>query len=268
MLNTRGTMPGLAKCSTIGISQFCTVLILGCGGATVEPTVKPTVEPAFEASITIAGGDEVTGDTTVKLALSAQGAATVEIGEQADLSDAKSLTFAATISWTLSKADGPKTLYARFANSAGDQSEIVSDDIALDTTAPTLTVDAPAVSGDETVRLEVTVVDATEVVVTVDGVPVTVTKGAFFVDVELPNEGVNSFVVVATDVVEHETAQTVEVTLDTIPPVVTIDTPEDGALVGSSPVAVTGTVEDATDIILTVNGERATVAGGQSLEIP
>ncbi len=45
--------------------------------------------------------------------------------------------------WTLSSGDGPKTVYVKFSDKAGNWSMAYSDSITLDTKGPTITVTSP-----------------------------------------------------------------------------------------------------------------------------
>ena len=53
--------------------------------------------------------------------------------------------YAASAAWTLAGGkDGARTVYAQFADGAGNTSAVVSDTITLDTTAPTAVKTKPA----------------------------------------------------------------------------------------------------------------------------
>ncbi len=52
--------------------------------------------------------------------------------------------------WTLSSGDGPKTVYVKFSDKAGNWSGAYSDSITLDTQGPSITVTSP--TEDEVIR--------------------------------------------------------------------------------------------------------------------
>ncbi|MEO6325293.1 MAG: Ig-like domain-containing protein, partial [Thermoanaerobaculia bacterium] len=59
------------------------------------------------------------------------------------------------------------------------------------------------------------------------------------------------------------TTSTALISLDTVPPVISIDSPRPGAFLGSSPIPVSGTAVDAHPGSVTVNGVPAIVSGNQ-----
>lgn len=96
----------------------------------------------------------------------------------------------------------------------------------------------------------------------VDGTVATVSSQEFTVDGVDLAEGANTLVATATNafaVVEHR----IEVTLDTEPPLLRVETPVDGDVIFSIPsVLVTGTASDPNGIArVTVNGAEATRSG-------
>ena len=101
---------------------------------------------------------------------------------------------------------------------------------------------------------------------TVNGIAVVQSAGSFSIPVPLV-EGLNVLTVVATSAAGSASTATVQVTLDTTPPHVTIDAPADGAVTTDSSVTVTGLANDvvvgtvnAQDVQVTVNGIAAQVA--------
>lgn len=86
--------------------------------------------------------------------------------------------------------------------------------------------------------------------------PAGLTNGGFGVAVSL-KEGNNTITCVAQDAAGHVGAASIQVTLDTTPPRVTIQTPRDGALLTATPVSVTGMINDI--VVGTVNVEEARV---------
>src|SRR4030042_2901723 len=92
--------------------------------------------------------------------------------------------------------------------------------------------------------------------VTIDGDGVSVLADGTFEGEVVLAEGDNVFVVEATDAVGNTATADVTIVLDTTAPVITIDAPDDGAVVTEAAVTVSGTVDDAAAIAW-VNGVAA-----------
>ena len=92
---------------------------------------------------------------------------------------------------------------------------------------------------------------------TVNGIPTPQSAGSFSVSVPLL-EGNNTITGVATNGAGNVGTASIQVTLDTTPPRVTIDSPIDGFVVTDSSVTVTGKINDT--VVGTVNPGQATVA--------
>lgn len=141
--------------------------------------------------------------------------------------------------------------------------------VTRDTQAPTATIEDPANGtftnqANQTVTGTVSEADAT-VAVDVGGPPVaaTVVDTGFSADVVLA-EGANTISAAATDAVGNTgPSDSVQVTLDTVDPVVDITSPDVGAEIQASKVTVEGTVEEAVALqSVIVNGVTASVANG------
>ena len=105
------------------------------GAAPPSDTMPPT------GTVLINNDDSYTVSTSVTLALSAAdddpvGVTQMRVSNTADFTGAGWQSFAASLAWTLTDGDGPKTVYAAFRDAAGNPSEVSSDSIALDTTLP------------------------------------------------------------------------------------------------------------------------------------
>jgi large repetitive protein len=153
-----------------------------------------------------------------------------------------------------------------------------------DTTPPTVTLRSPA-SGTITQAISVPVVlSATD-----DRGVVSVTAGAtsfvlgadgFYRATLALAEGTNVFDIVALDAAGNAGHGPLLVTRDSTAPNLVVTSPADGAHIGASSVTVTGTVQDATAVAVTVNGTPvspdatgafstsvALVAGSNSLSV-
>ena len=102
--------------------------------------------------------------------------------------------------------------------------------------------------------------------VTINGVNAPVTNGQFLATIPLV-EGLNTLTAVANNSSGTATSASVQVTLDTTPPHITIDSPASGTTTTASSVTVTGTANDVVvgtvnsgDVSVTVNGVAAVVA--------
>jgi hypothetical protein len=99
-------------------------------------------------------------------------------------------------------------------------------------------------------------VDNSADTVTVNGIAAFPTNGAFSVQVPL-NEGANTLTALASNAGGNQATASVNVTLDTTPPHLTIDSPADKSVTTNATVTVTGTVNDI--VVGTVNDQNAAV---------
>jgi prepilin-type N-terminal cleavage/methylation domain-containing protein len=124
---------------------------LSCSVSTVDPSAGnggPNV-----GTIHIANDATYTTTTIVTLQIAkGSGPAPAYMAFSSDGSSwAPQVAYSTTASWTLVSGDGTKTVYARFYDSSGLYSALMSDTIVLDTTAPgapsSLHVDTSLISG-------------------------------------------------------------------------------------------------------------------------
>lgn len=108
--------------------------------------------------------------------------------------------------------------------------------------------------------------DPTAVAVSCNDQPVSLTAGSFSGNLTL-HEGPNTLTCVARDGAGRIGTASIAVTLDTAPPRVTITTPSDGATLTSTPVTVTGMINDIVvgtvnelEALVTCNGRSGQVA--------
>ncbi len=164
---------------------------------------------------------------------------------------------------TVPVADGPAALEVVAWDEAGNSAN-AQRSITVDSVPPALVITAPApglATRATTLEIRGTVSDATAVEVTVDGTAAALAAGEFAFTASLPAEGPRSFVVRARDAAGNVSEATVTVTVDRTPPTLAIATPDEGAIVKALPLAVAGTVTDATGVVVSVQGAAATVAG-------
>jgi hypothetical protein len=109
------------------------------GPVAMATIVLDTVPPVV--GISMNGGAGFTGSRAVSVTLDVIDdlhATTMWIGEDPTLQGASPIPFATPTVWTLSEGDGPKTLFARVVDAAGNLGPISGADIVLDTTPPVL----------------------------------------------------------------------------------------------------------------------------------
>lgn len=134
--------------------------------------------------------------------------------------------------------------------------------------APQLAITSPAnlsITNLSPATVNGTVSDAAATV-TVNGIAAPQSDGSFTIPVPLV-EGLNVLTAVATNTSGVASTATVQVTLDTTPPHITIDSPADRSTTTAASVTVTGLANDvvvgtvnAQDVQVTVNGIAAQVA--------
>ncbi|NOZ84841.1 MAG: hypothetical protein GXP49_00985 [Deltaproteobacteria bacterium] len=100
-----------------------------------DSVVLDSVAPT-DAVLQIQSGATLTSDRNVTLTLSAKGATRMMISADAGFIGADWTLFAPSLDWTLGRGDGVKTLHAKFADNAGNETSPISANITLDTTAP------------------------------------------------------------------------------------------------------------------------------------
>ncbi|NOZ86233.1 MAG: hypothetical protein GXP49_08190 [Deltaproteobacteria bacterium] len=104
--------------------------------AMVSDSIVLDRQPPENPAVVIQDGSTYTTQRNVVLTLSASGASAMKLGDQHALSGAVWTTFSPSIAYTLSLPEGTKTVYARFRDEAGNETETVWDDIVLDMTPP------------------------------------------------------------------------------------------------------------------------------------
>lgn len=128
-----------------------------------------------------------------------------------------------------------------------------------DTIAPIVSINEPAnlsLSSTSPIAVSGTVDDSNPVTVTVNGVAANVTGNTWDASVSL-KEGNNVLTAVAEDEAGNVATASIQVTLDTQPPTVTIDSPPDGFVTNQPTVTVAGMINDI--VVGTVNGDQAQV---------
>ncbi len=132
-----------------------------------------TVVPA-DPSVSINSGAAWSTSGTVDLALGATGSPSeMMVSNDAGFAGAGWESYGTSkSSWALTAGDGVRTVYAKFRDAAGNVSAVVSDDIQVDTaapTSPTISINGGAAySSSATVDLALSAIGATEMMVSND----------------------------------------------------------------------------------------------------
>jgi hypothetical protein len=154
-------------------------------------------------------------------------------------------------------SEGANTVTAQATDSVGNSTQ-AQISVTLDSIAPVVTISSP--SNLSTLNLPAVTVSGTiddpSATIEVNGVGATITGGTYSADIIL-GEGTRFITAVAQDPLGNTGTANISVMIDTTPPRVILNTPMDGATVYSSPITVTGMINDI--VSGTVNGNNATV---------
>ncbi len=94
--------------------------------------------PPADCSLLINNGDKWLRNKNgrVSLSLRAEGASQMMVGNAPGFPQGKWVPFRTAIAWTIQGPEGPHTVYAKFRDAAGNESEVVSDEIISDFNPP------------------------------------------------------------------------------------------------------------------------------------
>lgn len=155
-------------------------------------------------------------------------------------------------------AEGTHVLHVSATDTAGNASNATVT-FTLDRTTPTIDLDAPAdrayLPGPVTLTFDAADANLAAVGATLNG-------AAFASGDTVTDEGTYVLVVTATDRAGNEASATRTFTIDRTPPVLSVASPRDGALIAGSSVTLFGDVSDASPVVVTVNGVAARAGGG------
>ncbi|HEX8363056.1 MAG TPA: RHS repeat-associated core domain-containing protein, partial [Longimicrobium sp.] len=157
--------------------------------------------------------------------------------------------------------EGTNFLTLSATDAAGNAASAVRQ-VVLDTRAPELAVTAPAeglATRESSVVVTGTAKDASAVTVTVNGVAATLAEGAFRAEVPLAADGPVTLAIVATDAAGNAAQAERRIVRDTQAPTLTLAAPSEGMVTRESSVALSGRVEDATALTLTLGGAPVAV---------
>ena len=148
----------------------------------------------------------------------------------------------------------------------GGNAAASTSSFVVDTQMPAIEIVQPGLNqytSAAVIDVSGSVIDASPATVTVNGVDAAV-SGSSFTATNVPiGSGPDvDVVVLATDAAGNTARISRVVHVDRDAPVVHIDRPAAGAFVGSAAIAVSGTVSDASPVVVRVNGVSATVGNG------
>jgi hypothetical protein len=152
--------------------------------------------------------------------------------------------------WTLTSGDGPKTVYVKYKDNAGNWSQSYSNTITLDTSAPAISINPVTTPTNQNVTLSYTVSDnftpQNEIIVTGDNSP-------------YASEGTHNVTLAVKDKAGNISSKSLSFTIDKTPPVIIITSPQDGSVVEESEIALTGTIDGSRfseNVTLTSEGQN------------
>ena len=163
---------------------------------------------------------------------------------------------AATASITTALTDGSHTMTVSVLDWAGNAATATST-FTVDAVAPVVTITAPATSSwnsGSSLQVRGTVVDASPLTLSVNGVQTVATSGAFTVTVPT-TEGSFLIRAVATDAAGNVGTSEITVNVDSLPPVIHVDAPAAGFVTSASSFTLSGTVSDTSTVTLQLDGQ-------------
>ena len=240
-----------------------TVEVSDSDGRTVTETVTTTVDTGSPVLTLNAPATSDSTEVTITGTVSDAGdiaATSLSVNSE---STPVTLDSNGEFSQTVTLDDGENTITLSATDAAGNENSVTqTTTVSLDTTPPTVTLEAPATSTESTVTVTGTVVDESEVdsvSLSVDGEhsqDVTLDSNNEFETTLSLSEGENTISLSATDAYGNEATKTATTFVDSTAPTVTLDAPANS---DSTDVSVSGTVVDnlASDpsATISVNGE-------------
>ncbi|MFA5832146.1 MAG: RHS repeat-associated core domain-containing protein [Bacteroidota bacterium] len=234
---------------------FLLLAVIGKHSTTQQDTIPPTLS----LSSPVDGFITNTNNVTVNGIATDQSAVTVMVnGSAVTVGSGGAFSTAVTLS------EGTNTITVIATDASNNQTTKVRT-VIKDAISPSLTVSTPE-NGTTTIQLTTlvqgTVYDSTTVLLTINGLSVSVSPAGTFTYSLSLNEGSNEITTVATDASGNSTTDTRTVTRSTIPPAITVSSPTDGGITNQSLVTVSGTVSSTNTTELKVNGTIVTIGSG------
>jgi RHS repeat-associated protein len=159
-------------------------------------------------------------------------------------------------------AEGENQLAIEASDRAGNKAQLTHI-VNLDSIAPQIQITSPAAGmllALPSVSVRGTVADTHEVTVKVNDIQAVVSAGGFSAQVPL-QQGMNRISVVARDQAGNSASRSVDVSVDSVAPQLSIVAPANDALLNSRAITVSGSLSEAGIVSVTVNGWAAAIAG-------
>ncbi len=242
----------VSECPPEGGSEYCRQDTVN---VTVENVEEDTEAPEIEITSPDAG--ELLGAAPVSVSASLEDNIAVNTSSVAVMLDGANVTAqctatAVSVSCSLTPADGAHSISIDCKDTSNNPAARKSVNFTLDTVAPSMAVTSHtngSTVNSASVNLAGTVSDVTSGVasVEVNGTAAAVNGGNWTLNNFALDEGANAISVVAEDTAGHSRTVTLTINYvapDTEKPVITLESPEAGELVGATPVLVSAVLED------------------------
>lgn len=230
---------------------------------TSVPLTVDRVAPAVAITGPLPGAVLRGPAVTVTGTLGDASSATVSVNGVAAVFDPSSPPLSRTFSATVPVADGVVTLVAS-ATDAASNTSAASVSITVDSIAPLVAILQPA-DGQYTNATEIpvsgTVIDATAVAVTVNGIAAVVNASAFAATIPVGSGPISTIAIVATDAAGNTSERSLSLQVDRVSPAIAITAPAASAYLKGPSISVSGTVDDVAIATVTVNGQPAPLSG-------
>jgi nitrogen fixation protein FixH len=168
-----------------------------------------------------------------------------------------------SFSHAITLSEGEQTIVVVARDAAGNSISLERV-VTIDLTAPVITITEPFDGenlGSDIVTVSGSIDDSAIESVDINGTLISVTNGSFTGPVTL-SDGAQTITVTASDEAGNEGSSSIDVTIDTAAPVVTIVSPVEGDSFGTRSVVVSGALDDSEITEVDINGQIVAVTDG------
>ncbi|CAA9357513.1 MAG: Serine/threonine protein kinase [uncultured Gemmatimonadetes bacterium] len=233
----------------------------GNSANTVRQVVRDTKAPVVSIASPAEGAITRAGSVAVEGSVEDASAVTVAVNGVAMTVDGRAFRGEVPLS-----GEGRIALTAVATDAAGNEAQAARE-IVRDATAPEIRVQTPeegTLTRERSIQVRGTVADSTAVTLTLNGAAVALAADrSFTVDAPLA-EGKNTLAFAATDAAGNVANLARIVVRDTAAPVVTLESPSQGAVTKQGQIEVRGQVADASAVTLRIGGAEVAVAADGS----
>ncbi len=169
-----------------------------------------------------------------------------------------------TFTTQVSLKEGINTITVTAADSAGNTTTL-NRMVRRKTTIPVLTITSPKdslITRDSIVIFTGTVNDSTVQKIYLNADSTMVASDVSWSKQVLLNEGRNGFTITATDIAGNQTTKSRLIIKDTQPPLLIVNSPIEGFTTNRKTASVNGTVNDSTNVALTINKSNISIGAG------